>query len=75
MSKTWTLADEFEDVNGDGFPGICVCNDFWTKDRSRINRGGKFFEQMEALALRKTSYSSMGVDFLDVNKNRSADIS
>lgn len=74
MSKTWTLTAEFEDVNGDGFPGIYVYDDFWTKDRLRINRGGKFFEQMEALALRKTSYSSMGVDFLDVNKSRSADI-
>ena len=74
LSKTWTLTAEFEDVNGDGFPDIYVCNDFWTKDRLWINRGGKFFEQMEAPALRKTSYSSMGVDFLDVNKNRSADI-
>ncbi len=29
----------FRDLNGDGAPGLYVCNDFFTPDRIWINQG------------------------------------
>lgn len=61
------LSAMFRDVNGDGFPDLYVCNDHSHPDRFWINRGGTRFELIPSTHLRQTSWSSMGVDFADVN--------
>jgi len=30
----WGLTASFRDLNGDGFPDLYVCNDYWTPDGS-----------------------------------------
>src|SRR5438034_9907111 len=57
------------DMNGDGFPDLYVCNDYWTPDRIWINDGKGHFRAIDKLALRHTSASSMGVDFADLNRS------
>jgi hypothetical protein len=69
----WGLAATFRDFNGDGAPDLYVCNDFWTPDRFWLNDGGGRFQAAPALALRKTSGSSMGVDVADVDLDGSVD--
>src|SRR4029078_13273065 len=65
----WGLSAAFRDLNGDGAPDLYVCNDFWTPDRFWINDGKGHFRAIAPLALRKTSNSSMGVDFSDVDRD------
>ena len=65
----WGLAAMFRDINGDGFPDLYVCNDFWTPDRVWLNDGKGRFQAAAALALRNTSASSMGVDFADLDRD------
>src|SRR5262245_50941780 len=35
----WGLTATFRDINGDGYPDLYVCNDFWTPDRIWLNDG------------------------------------
>lgn len=65
----WGLSATFRDINGDGFPDLYVCNDYWTPDRFWINDGKGRFRAIGRLALRHTSASSMGVDFADLNRS------
>ena len=65
----WGLTATFRDMNDDLAPDIYVCNDYWTPDRVWLNDGHGHFRAMERLALRKTSASSMGVDFADVDRD------
>ncbi len=67
------LAAHFRDVNGDGFPDLYVCNDLQTPDRLWINDGKGHFREASHLALRKFSYSSMGVDFADLDRDGQLD--
>ena len=67
--RDWGLTAAFHDVNGDGLPDLYVCNDFWTEDRLWINQGGGIFKLIPWLAQRKTSMSSMSVDFGDINRD------
>src|SRR5439155_1681286 len=69
----WGLSVTFRDMNGDGFPDIYVCNDYWTPDRIWINDGKGHFRAIEKLALRTTSASSMGVDFADIGRTGNLD--
>jgi hypothetical protein len=71
MPEPWDygLSVQFRDINGDGFPDIYVCNDFQTVDRVWINDGRGHFRALPRLAMRKQSYSSMGVDFADVDRD------
>ena len=69
----WGLSATFRDFNGDGAPDLYVCNDFWTPDRFWLNDGRGHFLAAPALALRKTSGSSMGVDMADVNRDGTMD--
>ncbi len=69
----WGLSATFRDFNGDGAPDLYVCNDFWTPDRFWLNDGRGHFRAAPALALRKTSGSSMGVDLADVNRDGAVD--
>ncbi|HLH52736.1 MAG TPA: FG-GAP-like repeat-containing protein, partial [Verrucomicrobiae bacterium] len=70
----WGLTASFRDLNGDGFPDLYVCNDYWTPDRVWINDGQGRFRAANALAFRHTSASSMGVDFADVNRSGNLDV-
>lgn len=67
--RDWGLAAAFHDVNGDGLPDLYVCNDFLTEDHLWINQGGGIFKLLPRLAQRKTSMSSMSVDFGDINRD------
>jgi enediyne biosynthesis protein E4 len=59
----------FRDINLDGYPDIYVCNDAFTPDRCWINDGRGRFKALSTLALRQTSYFSMGADFADVDRD------
>lgn len=65
----WGLSAMFRDINGDGLPDLYVCNDFQTPDRFWINQGGGKFRLLPRLAQRKSSLSSMAVDFADINRD------
>ena len=69
----WGLTATFRDLNGDGFPDLYVCNDFWTPDRLWLNDGKGRFRLAPRLALRNTSASSMGVDFADIDRDGNLD--
>src|SRR6266700_2692497 len=70
----WGLTATFRDINGDGWPDLYVCNDYWTLDRIWINDGHGHFRAADNLAFRHTSASSMGVDMADLNRSGSLDI-
>ncbi|HZM06220.1 MAG TPA: VCBS repeat-containing protein, partial [Candidatus Saccharimonadales bacterium] len=70
----WGLTAAFHDLNGDGFPDLYVCNDYWTPDRIWTNDGAGHFRAMLRAAMRHTSASSMGVDFADIDQDGHLDI-
>jgi hypothetical protein len=63
------LSAMFRDMNHDGLPDLYVCNDFQTPDRCWINLGRGTFQLIDRTALKRSSYSSMGVDFADINRD------
>ncbi|MBI2927877.1 MAG: VCBS repeat-containing protein [Verrucomicrobia bacterium] len=65
----WGLTAMFRDIDGDGAPDLYVCNDLASPDRIWINDGAGRFRALRRLALRKTSWFSMAVDFADVNRD------
>jgi enediyne biosynthesis protein E4 len=65
----WGLAAMFHDINGDGVPDLYVCNDNQSPDRIWINDGRGKFKAISSRAIRETSFSSMGVDFADINRD------
>ena len=65
----WGLAARFQDMDGDGDPDLYVCNDFHSPDHIWINDGSGRFRMAAPLALRSTSFASMGVDFSDVDRD------
>ena len=69
----WGLTAAFHDLNGDGWPDLYVCNDYWTPDRIWINDGHGHFRAIPRVALRNTSASSMGIDFADINRKGHVD--
>jgi len=69
MPRDWGLCATFRDVDKDGDPDLYVCNDFQSPDRFWINDGQGRFQLAPRLALRRTSYFSMGVDFADINRD------
>lgn len=56
------------DVNGDGAPDIYICNDFQMLIGSGERRPGRFREA-PASVIRKFPFSSMGVDFADLDRD------
>lgn len=70
----WGLAAQFHDLNGDMLPDLYVCNDYFTPDRFWFNRGAGIFQEAAPRALRHTSFSSMGVDCADVDRDGHPDI-
>jgi len=73
LSRDWGLTARFQDINDDGSPDLYVCNDFWTPDRIWINQGDGTFRAIQNKAIRNFSFSSMGVDFGDINRDGSTD--
>ncbi|MEK7675291.1 MAG: CRTAC1 family protein, partial [Verrucomicrobiota bacterium] len=65
----WGLTVTFHDINDDRLPDIYVCNDFQSVDRIWLNLGGGRFQALPRLAMRKSSVSSMGMDFADINRD------
>ena len=63
------LTVQMRDLNGDGVPDIYVCNDFQTVDRIWMNDGAGHFRALPKSAMRKQSFSSMGVDFADLDRD------
>lgn len=63
----WGLTAMFRDLNQDGAPDLYVCNDLGSPDRIWLNNGQGIFRPLPPLALRKTSWFSMGLDFADLN--------
>lgn len=74
LPEDWGLSASFRDVTGNGKPDLYVANDFWTPDRFWINRGDGTFRLLEPEGIQNFSYSSMGVDFSDINRNGLIDI-
>src|SRR5438445_2481892 len=70
----WGLTATFRDLNGDGYPDLYVCNDYWTPDRIWLNDGRGHFRAAEKLVFRETSASSMGVDVADLTRSGKPDI-
>ncbi len=69
LDRDFGLTARFQDLNGDGHPDLYVCNDFWTPDRVWLNRGDGRFQAAEAHAIRSFSFSSMAVDFSDIDRD------
>lgn len=74
LEKDWGLTAKFQDLNGDLLPDLYVANDFWTPDRVWINQGDGTFKSIGPHAIRTVSFSSMGVDFSDINRDGFVDI-
>lgn len=73
LANDWGLTAKFQDVNNDNHPDLYVCNDFWSPDRFWINQGDGTFKAIEKTAVRNYSYSSMAVDFSDINRDGNLD--
>lgn len=69
----WALAVRFQDVNGDGNPDLFVCNDFESPDQLWLGDGEGHFQKAPRLTLRKTSNSTMAVDFADIDRDGHVD--
>ncbi|MCH2381218.1 MAG: VCBS repeat-containing protein [Pedosphaera sp.] len=67
------LSAIFRDMNGDHAPDLFIANDGFTKDRCWINDGDGRFHEISPLAIRQLSYSAMGVDFADINRDGNDD--
>ena len=73
MKMDWSLSARFQDMDNDNDPDLYVCNDFQSPDRIWINNGSGNFKPISDLAIRKTSLSSMAVDFSDSDKDGDMD--
>lgn len=62
------------DINGDGYDDIFISNDFQGNDLLYINNGDATFTERAGEYLRHSSYSGMGTDMSDVNRDGSLDI-
>ena len=65
----WGLHVRIDDINQNGLQDIYVANDFESNDRIWINQGDGTFRSLPTLAMRKSSLSSMAVEFMDINRD------
>ena len=63
----WSLSVSFADVNRDGYPDLYVCSDFISPDRVWLNERGIGFRALGRSAMSYSSWSSMCVDWSDVD--------
>ncbi|WP_340105936.1 FG-GAP-like repeat-containing protein [Rhodohalobacter sp. 8-1] len=73
LRRDWGLAAKFQDLNDDGLPDLFVANDFWTRDRIWINQGEGVFKAADPNMVSNLSFSSMAVDFSDINRDGAVD--
>lgn len=71
--KDWGLTARFQDIDEDGDPDIYVCNDFKSPDRIWMNDGKGNFQAINRLSIRKTSWSTMSIDFSDIDRDGDLD--
>lgn len=74
LQPDWGLTAKFQDLNNDGLQDLYVCNDFHTPDRIWINQGNSTFRAIPINAIRNITFSCMGVDFSDINRDGELDI-
>lgn len=65
----WGLHVRIDDITQNGLQDIYVANDFESNDRIWINQGDGTFKSLSTLAKRKSSLSSMAVEFTDINRD------
>jgi hypothetical protein len=66
--RDWGLTAMFRDLNGDGFPDLYVCNDYWTPDRIWLNDGRGHFRAIDRLAPQHERQFD-GSGFCDVDRD------
>jgi enediyne biosynthesis protein E4 len=62
------------DINGDDLDDIFISNDFQGNDLLYMNNGNGTFSEQARNYLRHSSFSGMGVDMSDVNRDGSPDL-
>ena len=65
----WGLSAMFSDIDNDGWPDLYVTNDFWSPDRFYHNQGNGTFALVDPSMMQSTPWSSMGLDFADINND------
>ena len=70
----WALTARFQDLNGDGWPDLYVCNDFESPDHIWLGDGLGQFRAASSLDIRQTSQSTMSVAAADINADGHVDI-
>lgn len=74
VNKAWGLSASIGDFNGDDWPDVYVCNDFYTPDMLYINnKNGTFTNQILDM-MGHISFSSMGSDYADINNDLLPDL-
>ena len=73
-AREWGLTARFQDITGDGYPDLYVCNDFESPDQIWIGDGYGQFTKTSALSVRKTSHSTMSVAAGDINGDGVTDL-
>ncbi|HEY0457342.1 MAG TPA: CRTAC1 family protein, partial [Verrucomicrobiae bacterium] len=69
----WSGDAAFCDVNGDGFPDLCVLS-MSGPDRLYLNNAGKSFAESTSAYFPKTSWGSMGLKFFDFDQDGRLDL-
>lgn len=70
----WGLHVRIDDMTQNGLQDIYVANDFESNERIWINQGDGTFQALSTLAKRKSSLSSMAVEFTDINRDGLRDV-
>ena len=68
------LSASVSDLNRDGLPDLYVANDFFERDYLYINNGNGSFSEILPEKIRSMSFSSMGSDIADLNRDGWSDI-
>ncbi|WP_242117421.1 VCBS repeat-containing protein [Aestuariivivens sediminicola] len=74
VNKAWGLSASIGDFNGDDWPDVYVCNDFYTPDMLYVNNGDGTFKNKILDMMNHISFSSMGSDYADINNDLLPDL-
>ena len=73
--RDWGLSVLFRDLNGDGFPDLYVCNDFYSsRDAVWLNDGHGRFRAIAPMRLRSFCETSMAADMADIDRDGREDL-
>ena len=70
----WALTVRFQDLNGDGWSDLYVCNDFESPDHIWLGNGSGQFRAASSHDVRQTSQSTMSVAIADINADGHVDL-